>query len=160
MNGWRRVNLPRLSRPNLVARLYMLFVAQGTIEIAWLIPSSATARIIVAGGLLAQIVLLAMTVAVVFGLLDVLANDVARLGEKRPGWVSGCARWLQSRRIDRCYVIGGAYILQAYAGMEGQVEGTVFLLLYYLKLAGLAALLAWSLLYLEAADAGKKSVPG
>jgi hypothetical protein len=146
-------SLPDLVRPNLIARLYMLFVAQGTVEIAWLIPSSATTRIVESGGTLATFILELMTAAVAVGLIDVLVNDVGRLDARLPGWIGAPARWLRAQRIHVCYVIGGCYLVQAYAGLESDVQGTIWLLIYYTKVAGLGLALAWSLRYLAAAEA-------
>lgn len=144
--------LPHLARPNLIARLYMLFVAQGTVEIAWLIPSSATTRIVESGGSLAAFVLMTMTAAVVVGLLDVLLNDVGRADTRWRGIGGAPARWLRAQRINVCYVVGGCYLVQAYAGLGSEVQGTIWLLIYYTKIAILGLGLAWSLRYLAAAE--------
>lgn len=144
--------LPDLARPNLIARLYMLFVAQGTVEIAWLIPSSATTRIVESGGTLASFVLGLMTAAVVVGLLDVLVNDVGHADQRLPGVIGAPARWLRAQRIHVCYVVGGCYLVQAYAGLGSEVQGTIWLLIYYAKIAALGLGLAWSLRYLAAAE--------
>lgn len=144
--------LPGMARPNLVARLYMLFVAEGTVEIAWMIPSSATTRIIESGGLLALGILWLMTAATALGLFDVLMNDLFRVSAKPVGVAGRIATWAHGQRINVCYAIGACYLVQAYAGMGSPVEGTAWLLIYYFKLALLALVLAWSLMYLAAAE--------
>jgi hypothetical protein len=130
----------------------MLFVAEGTVEIAWMIPSSATTRILESGGLTAFLVLWVMTVATALGLIDVLINDVGRISAHPRGIIGKVATWLHDQRINSCYVIGGCYIIQAYAGMGSPIEGTFWLLIYYFKLAMLAGMLAWSLMFLSAAE--------
>lgn len=142
-----RINLPRLTRPNLVARLYMLFTAMGTAGIGWGIPTSATARIMESGGLTAHAVIATMVLATVFGLLDVIANDgFAVQSLARPGGlICRSAAWLEGRRTPRCFVIGGCYLILTLAGSGSPVTGTFWLLLYYMQMTLCAGLLGWSL---------------
>lgn len=151
--------LPGLARPNLVARLYMLFVAEGTVEIAWMLPSSATTRILESGGMLALGILWLMTAATALGLFDVLMNDLFRVCERPLGAAGRLAAWVHGQRINVCYAIGACYLVQAYAGMGSPVEGTAWLLIYYFKLAMLALVLAWSLMYLAAAEGANARRP-
>jgi hypothetical protein len=151
--------LPRMARPNLVARLYMLFVAEGTVEIAWLIPSSATTRILESGGALAVAVLWIMTIATAFGLVDVLFNDLCRISEWPRGAAGRFSRWIHGQRIHVCYAIGACYLVQAYAGVGSPIDGAFWLLVYYFKLAMLALVLAWSLMYLAAAEGARAQHP-
>ena len=144
---YRRVVLPRLTRPNLVARLYMLFTAMSNAGIGWGIPTSATAKIMESGGMVAHFIVASMTLATVFGLLDVIANDVLDLQRSaRPdGLIGRFAAWLEWRRTARCFLIGGCYLILAFATHGSPVSGTGWLLLYYLQMTLCAGLLGWSL---------------
>lgn len=160
--GYRRVILPRLTRPNLVARLYMLFTAMSSAGIGWGIPTSATARIMEAGGVTAHFIVAAMTLATVFGLLDVIVNDMFTVQNLvRPdGLIGRFAAWLEWRRTGRCFVIGGCYLILAFATNGSPVVGTSWLLLYYLQMTLCAGLLGWSLRALMLATvAGDRDAP-
>lgn len=143
----RRVALPRLTRPNLVARLYMIFTAMGTAGIGWGIPTSATARIMESGGAVAHIVIAAMVLATASGLLDVIANDLAAVRSfvRQDGLIGRFAAWLEGRRTPRCFMIGGCYLIMTLAGSGSAVPGTFWLLLYYMQMTLCAGLLGWSL---------------
>ena len=155
---YRRVVLPRLTRPNLVARLYMIFTAFGTAGTGWGIPTSATARIMESGGLAAHAVIAAMVFSTVFGLLDVVANDVFAVRSGGP--LSRFAARLEGRRMQRCFVIGGCYLILAFAGYGSHIVGTFWLLLYYLQMTFCAGLLGWSLRALMLATvAGGRDAP-
>lgn len=144
---FRRVALPRLTRPNLVARLYMFFTAMGTAGIGWGIPASATARIMASGGATADIVIGVMVLATTLGLLDVIVNDGFALQSivSADGLIGRAAAWLEGRRTQRCFVIGGCYLILTLAGSGSPVTGTFWLLLYYLQMTLCAGLLGWSL---------------
>lgn len=146
-SGLQRVVLPRLTRPNLVARLYMLFTALSSAGIGWGIPTSVTARIMESGGMAAHFIVATMTLETVLGLLDVIANDVFDLQSSgRPdGLIGRFAAWLECRRTARCFLIGGCYLILAFATHGSPVSGTGWLLLYYLQMALCAGLLGWSL---------------
>lgn len=141
----RRVVLPRLTRPNLVARLYMIFTSMSTAGIGWGIPTSATAKIMESGGMTAHLVIAAMTLATVFGLLDVIANDGLDLQSHLGGPVGLFSSWLEGRRTQRCFLIGGCYLVLTLAGSGSDVPGTFWLLLYFLQMTLCAGLLGWSL---------------
>lgn len=138
----QRVTLPRLTRPNLVARLYMLFTAMSSAGIGWGIPTSATARIMESGGAMAHVIVAMMTLATVLGLLDVVLNDGFVVSYGRLGRFSA---WLEDRRTQRCFVIGGCYLILAFATHGSPVVGTFWLLLYYAQMTLCAGLLGWSL---------------
>ena len=140
-----RVKLPRLTRPNLVARLYMLFTAFGTAGVGWGIPTSATAKIMESGGITAHAVIGTLVLATAFGLLDVLINDGFVVQERSDGLLGRFAAWLDGRRTQRCFVIGGCYLVLTFAGSGSHVSGTFWLLLYYIQMTFCAGLLGWSL---------------
>ena len=156
MEDFRRVTLPRLTRPNLVARLYMLFTALGTAGIAWGVPNSSISRIMASGGLTPHIIVGVMLTATVLGFLDILLNDVARLRDYLPprGVGSRAVCWLEDRRVQRCYVIGGCYLVLTYAGVGSTVTGTFWLLAYWMQMTFCAGVLAWSLRALISATVG------
>ena len=143
----RRVVLPRLTRPNLVARLYMFFTAMGTAGIGWGIPSSATARIMASGGTTADVVIGVMVLATALGFLDVIVNDVFELQSlvRTDGLIARAAAWLEDRRTQRCFVIGGCYLILTLAGSGSAVTGTFWLLMYYMQMTLCAGMLGWSL---------------
>lgn len=138
----------------------MLAVAKGTVQIGWFIPSSATARILETGGAVAMAVLVAMAVGFVVGVVDVILNDVLQVAEHRrgPNWFHRASAWMMSARPLVCYWLGTCYLVQAYAGLNAGLGGIGFLLWYYVEVALIAGMLVWSLIYLEAADAGRESV--
>ena len=142
-----RVTLPRLTRPNLVARLYMLFTALGTASVAWGVPSSSISRIMASGGITPHVIVGVMLAATVFGLLDIMLNDVAQLrNDLDPrGITARAVCWLEDRRVQRCYVIGGCYLVLTYAGVGSTVTGTFWLLAYWMQMTFCAGMLAWSL---------------
>lgn len=155
-----RVNLPRLTRPNLVARLYMLFTATGTAGIGWGLPSSATARIMESGGATAHAIIATMVLATTLGLLDVIVNDGFALQSvlRADGLMGRFVAWLEDRRTPRCFVIGGCYLILTFAGFGSSVPGTFWLLLYYGQMTLCAGLLGWSLRALMLAKvAGERS---
>lgn len=141
---YRRVVLPRLTRPNLVARLYMLFAALSTGAIAWWVPRSTISRIMETGGITPHIIISTMMAATALGLLDIIANDCLLLQDR-------LSRWLESRRMQRCFVIGGCYLVLTYAGSGSHVTGTGWLLAYWLQMTFCSGLLAWSLRALASA---------
>ena len=140
-----RVKLPRLTRPNLVARLYMLCTALSTGAIAWWVPHSTVSRILETGGVAPHIIIGVMLAATALGFLDIIANDCLL----RQGRLS---RWLESRRMQRCFVIGGCYLVLTYAGSGSHVTGTGWLLVYWLQMTFCSGLLAWSLRALTSAS--------
>lgn len=142
-----RVTLPRLTRPNLVARLYMLFTALGTSAIAWGVPKSSISRIMADGGMTPHIIIALMLTATVLGFLDILANDVAQTQERwgSDSAIGRIAHWLEGRRQQRCFVIGGCYLVLTSAGLGSPVVGTFWLLAYWIQMTFCAGLLAWSL---------------
>ena len=148
-----RVALPRLTRPNLVARLYMLFTALGTSAIAWGVPKSSISRIMADGGMTPHIIIGTLLLATTLGFIDILANDVAQMQDKLTpgGYFARAIRWLEDRRVQRCYVIGGCYLVLTCAGLGSPVTGTFWLLAYWLQMTFCAGMLAWSLRALMAA---------
>lgn len=142
-----RVTLPRLTRPNLVARLYMLFTALGTASVAWGVPNSSISRIMASGGITPHIIVGVMLTATVLGIMDILLNDVAQLRDNlNPrGITTRAVCWLEDRRVQRCYVIGGCYLVLTCAGVGSSVTGTFWLLAYWLQMTFCAGILAWSL---------------
>ena len=155
---YRRVVLPRLTRPNLVARLYMLFTAFGTAGVGWGIPTSATARIMENGGMTAHAVIAAMVISTAFGLLDAVLND--GFAVRADSLLGRVAAWLEGRRTQRCFVIGGCYLILTFAGTGSHVGGTFWLLLYYIQMTFCAGLLGWSLRALMLATvAGGRDAP-
>lgn len=151
---FRRVTLPRLTRPNLVARLYMLFTALSTAGIAWGVPDSSISRIMASGGLTPHVIVGIMLAATVLGFLDIALNDVAKIRgvlDSR-GVVSRAVCWLEDHRVQRCYVIGGCYLVLTYAGAGSTVTGTFWLLAYWVQMTFCAGMLAWSLRALMSAS--------
>ena len=142
--GYARVTLPRLTRPNLVARLYMLFAALSTGAIAWWVPRSTISRIVETGGIAPHLIIGVMMAATVLGFLDIFANDCLLLQDR-------FSQWLESRRMQRCFVIGGCYLVLTYAGSGSHVTGTGWLLAYWLQMTFCSGLLAWSLRALTSA---------
>ena len=157
-----RVNLPRLTRPNLVARLYMLFTSLSTAGIAWWVPRSTISRIMETGGITPHIIIGTMLGATIFGFLDILANDVLELQSmlKADGLAGRVVKWLEDRRMGRCFLIGGCYLVLTYAGSGSSVTGTGWLLAFWVQMALCAGLLAWSLrALLLATVAGGRDAP-
>ncbi len=154
------VTIPTLARPNLAARILMLMVGGGTAQIAWLVPSSATTRILATGGAVAESILVLMTLTIAVGWLDVILNDFVRTVDKKRGgpWVMAFSAFLRRNRAHVCYLVSGCYLLQAYAGLGSGVPGTLWLLVYYLEVAAACAHIAWTLTYLDAADVVGKRV--
>ena len=140
-----RVTLPRLSRPNLVARLYMLCTAMGTAAVAWGVPGSTISRIMASGGAAAHIVVAFMVLATALGVLDILANDIMLLRNKSGGLICAAAAWLEDSRMQRCFAIGGCYLILTFAGIGSPVTGTFWILVYYLQMTFCSGLLGWSL---------------
>lgn len=154
--GYVRVMLPRLTRPNLVARLYMLCTALNTASVAWGVPNSPISRIMESGGITPHIVVGVMLTATVLGFLDILFNDVAQTQERlsQDSAISNLAKWLDGRRMQRCFVIGGGYLVLTYAGLGSPVIGTFWLLAAWLQMTFCAGVLAWSLRALMLATVG------
>lgn len=134
----------------------MLFTALGTSAIAWGVPKSSISRIMESGGMTPHIIIGMMLLATAFGFLDILANDVAQSQERLPpdSAISKFAAWLESRRQQRCFVIGGCYLVLTYAGLGSPVVGTAWLLAYWIQMTFCAGLLAWSLRALMSATVG------
>lgn len=151
-----KVTLPKLARPNLVARFYMLCTSFGTITVAWLVPGSTVGRILTLGGFTAEVFMTIMLIATLAGFLDILMNDVVSVCDwiKRENPVSKFSNWLEGRRIARCYVIGGCYLLLVYAGIGSTLPGTFWLFSYFTSLSLCAGLQGWSLRYLLSATTG------
>lgn len=149
-NPLSRVRLPRLAAPNLIARLYMLCIASGTVKIAWLVPMSATAKIMASGGIIAQAVLAVMATMCVIGLIDILFNDALVFDKPSPALKRWCS-FLESGRERRCHVISSCYLIQMFAGAGSDVTGTFWLLEFYLEVGLITCLLSWSLMFLRAA---------
>lgn len=125
----------------------MFFTAMGTAGIGWGIPTSATARIMASGGATADIVIGVMVLATALGLLDVIVNDALAVQSivSADGLIGRAAAWLEDRRTQRCFVIGGCYLILTLAGSGSAVTGTFWLLLYYMQMTLCAGLLGWSL---------------
>ena len=148
-----RVTLPRLTRPNLVARFYMMFTALGTASVAWAVPGSTIARIMESGGIAAHIVVGIILTKTFLGFADIAMNDLLVMQERADGLVARFARWLEDRRTQRCFIVGGCYLVLTYAGIGSPVTGTFWLLVYYLQMSFCSGLLAWSLRALTLAEA-------
>lgn len=146
------MNLPRLAAPNLIARLYMLCIASGTVKIAWLVPMSATTKMLASGGAIAQAVLVMMALTCAAGVIDILINDVFALADdRRDDVTTRFCNWLESGRERRCHVISSCYLIQMFAGAGSDVTGTFWLLEFYLEVGLITCLLSWSLMFLRAA---------
>ena len=159
MNGpLSRVRLPRLAAPNLIARLYMLCIASGTVKIAWLVPISASTKILASGGIIAQAVLLMMTLTCIVGVIDILLNDALVFDDPSPALARWCAL-LETGRERRCHVISSCYLIQVFAGAGSDVTGTFWLLEWYLEVGLITCLLSWSLMFLRAAAYAPDHVP-
>lgn len=155
---WVDQNLiPRLVRPNLVARMYMLLTSLGTVAIAWLVPGSTISRIIATGGLAADGVIACLLLAAMFGLFDVVANDLLLLRDKvcSGGVIDRALAWLERQRIPQCFVIGGCYLVLTHAGVVSQVTGSFWLLVYYVYMTVCAGQQGWSLYYLQTATVSR-----
>ena len=157
-NPLRRVRLPRLAAPNLIARLYMLCIASGTVKIAWLVPMSATNKILASGGAIAQAVLWMMTAMCVVGIIDILFNDVM-VFDKPSSMMDRWCSFLETGRERRCHVISSCYLIQMFAGAGSDVPGTFWLLEFYLEVGLITCLLSWSLMFLRAAAYAPDHVP-
>ena len=157
-NPLRRVRLPRLAAPNLIARLYMLCIASGTVKIAWLVPMSATTKILASGGAIAQAVLWMMTLTCLVGIIDILVNDVMVFDNPSSAVERWCAL-LERGRERRCHIISSCYLIQMFAGAGSDVTGTFWLLEFYLEVGLITCLLSWSLMFLRAAAYAPDHVP-
>ena len=149
--------IPRLVRPNLVSRMYMLLTSLGTVAIAWLVPGSTINKIMATGGVAADIVIGCMLLATIFGLLDVVANDLLALRGKvcSGGIIDRTLGWLERQRIPQCFVIGGCYLVLTHAGIGSQVTGSFWLLVYYVYMTVCAGQQGWSLYYLQTATVSR-----
>lgn len=150
---FRRVTLPRLTRPNLVARLYMIFTAMSTAAVAWAVPGSTIKRIMESGGATAHVVVGVLLAFALVGFADIVTNDLFAIQE-RSGARSIAGRlafWFEDQRMQRCFVIGGCYMVLTLAGVGSPIAGTFWLLFYYMQMSFCAGLQAWSLLHLMSA---------
>ena len=148
-----RFNLPRGARPNLVARLLMMIWVQSTCMVAWGVPGSIGAWVIKSGGLPAQMVFWVLGLAMVVGVVDVIANDIVGINDPRPypglyGWI---AAQLEASRVPWCFIVGAAYMVQAFAAWDAPKDGVFIIIIVYLELAFCIGLGGWSLLILRAA---------
>ena len=150
---YRRVVLPRLTRPNLVARLYMLFTAMRTVGEGWGLPESPTARILESGGITAHLVIATVVLATALGLLDAILNDLMEMRGRvhAEGLLGRFVGGLEDRRSPRCFLLGGCYLVLTYAGSGSSVTGTSWLLVSWIQMALCAGLLAWGLRALASA---------
>ena len=124
----------RWARFDFVARASILAQSATTVALGWLSPSSLTARILAEGGVAAQGLLWLMTMATLVGIADAVVNDLMP-----ENWRLEC---IQRNRHIGFMLLGAAYLVQAFAGLENAPSGAHVLLANYLGVAGVCGLFA------------------
>ena len=115
--------LPPPIRFHALARAAILCQSLTTVLLGWFSPGSLTARIIDAGGDVAHAVLIGMTGAALLGLLDLIVNDWMPAGFKIP--------LLRRNRNIGYMLLGGCYLVQAFASITSLPPGSAILIANY-----------------------------
>lgn len=126
----------RLLRFNLMARMSLLTQSTTTASLAWLSPGSLTARLLEQGGDIGLGLLCLMTVLVLVGWLDVLANDLLL---RAP-----ILRAVALKEHHGYMLLGATFWVQALAGATLLEAGAWVLLLTYIVTGALCCWYGWA----------------
>jgi MFS family permease len=126
----------RLLRFDLLVRVAILFAATITCLLAWFVPVSLTATLLIEGGAVGQAVLLAMTAATAIGYVDVVINDLM------PDRF--CVRLIKHKRHLGYSLIAFLYLVQAYASIGESLGPEDLLPLGYIMNGLMAAWFSWT----------------
>lgn len=136
MNPTTGDNIHRLLKFDLIARCAILIQTAFTCLLAWLVPTSLTARLIADGASYGRGVLLLLTLVVVAGAVDILINDFLPDRFVLPG--------IKRRRHVLYHLVAGLYFVQAFAGVGNTINVEDILCLSYVCTGGAAAWYSWT----------------
>ena len=125
----------RLLRFNTTARVALLVQASTTAALGWWTPGSLTARVLADGGAVGSALLVAMTVLVSGGWIDVLVNDL--LPDRMTLDV------VRRKEHIGYLMLGAVFWAQAMGGLTTQEPGAGVLLGYYLMIGGVCCWYGW-----------------
>lgn len=126
----------RLLRFDLLVRVAILFASTITCLLAWFVPSSLTAALLIESGAVGRVVLLALTVTTGVGYLDVLINDLMPDGFR--------IRSIKCKRHLGYSMIAFLYFIQAYASVGATFGPEDLLSMGYMMNGAMAAWFSWT----------------
>lgn len=132
----RRRRPHRLLQFDLLVRVAILFSATITLLLAWFVPQSLTAHLLVDGGSIGQIVLMLMTAAVLVGYADAGINDL--MSDRY-----AIAIIKRNRHLGYS-LIATLYLLQAYVSVGRTFGAEDLLPMGYTLNAFLSAWYSWT----------------
>ena len=132
----RRIQPHRLLQFDLIARVAIIVASSITCLLAWFVPTSLTAQLIIEGGMMGRVVLYLLTVCSLVGALDILVNDLLP-----DPWH---CRWAKRNQHRGYAIIAAMYLLQAYASIGNTLGVEDLLAVAYIVNAVLAAWYAWT----------------
>lgn len=131
----QRIQPHRLIRFELICRYLILTGISGTCALGWFVSNSLTWGLLQAGGEFGKVVLWVMTAGTALGWLDFLINDLA------PARFS--IEIIKRHRHFGFWMLGGTYLLQAYASLGCTIGIEDILPFIYMFTAGGCGWYAW-----------------
>lgn len=132
----RRVKPHRLLRFDVICRATILLWSTVTVMLAWFVPRSLTAQLIVEGGAVGYVILVALTAATTVGIVDLFINDAlpARF----------CLRITRANHHRGYSLISTLFLFQAHASIGGTLDVNDLLPLGYIFIALASGWYSWA----------------
>lgn len=131
-----RPELHRLLKFDVIARCAIMVYASFTCTLAWFVPTSLTAKIIAQGGHYGTVALIAFSVIVAVGLVDILINDFL------PEAYSFCS--IKARRHKLYHYVATLYFIQAMVGVGNTINIEDTVSVFYFLIGVIAAWYSWT----------------